>query len=48
MTYVVDTHALIWHLEAGPRLSEAARKILTDPQSQLVIPTIVLAEMAFL
>lgn len=48
MFYVVDTHAIVWFLEDDPRLSKAARDVLSDASIQLVIPTIVLAEIAFL
>jgi PIN domain nuclease of toxin-antitoxin system len=48
MTYVVDTHALVWFLEGNPRLSMAARNALSDPTAQVVVPTIVLAEITFL
>lgn len=48
MVYVVDTHALIWFLEGSKRLSAAAKAALTDPSAQLVIPTLVLAETAYL
>jgi PIN domain nuclease of toxin-antitoxin system len=48
MTYVVDTHALVWFLEGNPRLSMAARNALSDRTAQVVIPTIVLAEITFL
>ena len=42
--YVVDTHALIWFLEGNPKLGKNARGILNDPQANLVLPTIALAE----
>ena len=42
--YVVDTHALIWFLEGSPKLGSAARRVLSDPHSELVLPTIALAE----
>lgn len=48
MTYVVDTHPLVWFLEGDARLSAAARHALTDATGQLAIPTIVLAEVSFL
>src|SRR3712207_6296332 len=48
MTYVVDTHALVWFLESSPRLSTAAQNALTDRTTQVVVPTIVLAEITFL
>jgi PIN domain nuclease of toxin-antitoxin system len=48
MTYVVDTHALVWFLESSTRLSTAAQKALADRTAQVVVPTIVLAEITFL
>lgn len=48
MTYIVDTHAIIWLLEDDMRLSRAASDVLDDKDSQFVLPTIVLAEIAFL
>jgi len=48
VTHVVDTHALIWFLERNRRLSMAARGALLDSGAELVIPTIVLAEIAWL
>jgi PIN domain nuclease of toxin-antitoxin system len=47
-THVVDTHALVWFLEADSQLSQPARTALQDPAAHLVIPTIVLAEITFL
>lgn len=44
MKYVVDTHALLWYLSGSPRLSAAARRVLEDPASELVLPAIALAE----
>jgi len=46
--YVVDTHSVVWFLEADRRLGERARAALEDPDARLIIPTIVLAEIAFL
>jgi PIN domain nuclease of toxin-antitoxin system len=48
MTYVTDTHPLVWYLEAGPRLSQAARSAFERTDAQIVIPTMVLAEIRFL
>jgi PIN domain nuclease of toxin-antitoxin system len=48
MTYVVDTHALIWFLEGSSRLSMAAQNALIDRTVQVVVPTIVLSEITFL
>jgi predicted nucleic acid-binding protein len=44
MPYVVDTVALIRHLEGADSLGSAARAILDDPGAELVFPAIVLAE----
>jgi len=48
LLYVVDTHPLVWFLEADARLSRAARDILNASTARLIIPTITLAEIAFL
>lgn len=48
MTYVTDTHPLVWFLDGSPRLSQTARDALRDPTAQVVIPGIVLAEIKFL
>jgi PIN domain nuclease of toxin-antitoxin system len=48
MTYVVDTHALVWFLEGDTRLSKAAYNAFSDINAQLVIPTMVLVEITFL
>jgi len=48
MIHVADTHAVIWFLEGDARLSAAARDVLAAPGTQLVIPAIVLAEIAYL
>src|SRR5262245_53620037 len=42
--YIVDTHALVWYLESSPRLGAAAKAVLDDPASDLVLPLIALAE----
>ena len=48
MTHIVDTHALVWFLEKNRRLSSVAQEALRDAAADVVIPTIVLAEIAFL
>jgi PIN domain nuclease of toxin-antitoxin system len=48
MTYVIDTHALVWLLDGDPRLGSAARDALSSHSDQQIIPAIVLAEMSFL
>ena len=45
--FILDTHALIWHLEGNPLLGTAARKIIDDPASNIVLPIIALAEATF-
>src|SRR5438552_1020766 len=42
--YVVDAHPLIWHLEANSRLGPNARAVLSDPDAELYLPIIALAE----
>ncbi len=46
--YVLDTHALVWHLEGNPRLGTQARKVIDDPLSSMVLPIIALAEAAYI
>ncbi|MBM4425432.1 MAG: type II toxin-antitoxin system VapC family toxin [Chloroflexi bacterium] len=48
MVYIVDSHALVWFLEGNDRLGETAKAMLADPDARLVIPSIVLAEIAYL
>ena len=48
MTYVIDTHPLVWNLSSDDRLSPAARKALDDRSAKLVIPAMVLAEISYL
>jgi PIN domain nuclease of toxin-antitoxin system len=48
MTYVTDTHPLVWFVGQVPRLSRRARAAFEDTSVQLVIPTMVLAEIRFL
>ena len=49
--YLLDTHALYWHLIGSPRLSSAAAHIFTEAQSGkavLVVYYVVLAELYYL
>lgn len=48
MKYVIDTHALIWFLEGNSRLGANANAILSNPDSQLVIPATTLAEAVWI
>ena len=49
--YVLDTHALIWHLQSSKSLSATARSILGDVdagRATAIVPSIVLVEMIYL
>ncbi|MCD4766357.1 MAG: PIN domain-containing protein [Methanosarcinales archaeon] len=46
--YIVDTHGLVWFLEKSQKLGEKAREALLDEGSNLIIPSIVLAEIKYL
>lgn len=48
MSDALDTHAVVWYLDKDARLSERARQHIADPQSKLLLPTIVLAELVYL
>ena len=48
MILVADTHALVWFLEGSDRLSADARQALQSADADIVIPSIVLAEIVFL
>lgn len=48
MQFVADTHALVWYLENDPQLGSDALQALDDPTSIIIVPAIVLAEIAFL
>ena len=48
MFYVLDTHAIVWAIENDPRLSAAAKSVLKNPASELVVPTMVLVEIQYL
>lgn len=44
-TSELDTHTLVWFLSRDERLRESAATIMRDPDVQLIVPTIVLAEI---
>ena len=46
--FVLDTHALIWHLEGNPRLGPSARAIIEDPEIEVIIPAIAFAEALYI
>ena len=45
--FILDTHALIWHLEGNPLLGNEAKAVIDAPESELILPIIALAEAAF-
>ena len=48
MTYIVDTHILIWFLGKNKRLNPTHQHILTERQNNFVFSAIVLAEIKYL
>lgn len=46
--YILDTHALIWHFEGNSLLGSAAKGIISDPNSEFILPVIALAEAMFI
>lgn len=46
--FVVDTHALVWYLENNPNLGARALAAMSDPDAQLLIPAIALAEFCWI
>ena len=48
MVYIVDTHSLIWFLTEDTQLSPKAKKVLENEDTEVIIPSIVLAEIKYL
>lgn len=48
MTYILDTHILIWFLGKNKRLKHEHYQILIDKNNNFVLPAIVLAEIKYL
>jgi len=48
MKYVIDAHALIWFLANNSRLGPNASRILSDSESELVLPATALAEVCWI
>lgn len=46
--YILDTHALIWHLEGNSLLGTAAKAVTSNSNSELILPAIALAEAMFI
>lgn len=48
MEYLVDAHALLWHLYSPQRIGEAARKVLSDidaNRGRALVPAVVISEV---
>ena len=48
MKHVVDAHALIWFFQKDKRLGLVARQVLSDPQSELVLPATAYGEVCWI
>jgi len=48
MVCVIDTHALVWYLTDDRRLGRRAAELLGRPDTRIVVPVIVLAELKYL
>lgn len=48
MVCVIDTHALVWYLTDDKRLGKRAAAMLDRPDTRIVVPVIVLAELKYL
>lgn len=48
MSYLVDTHILLWRLLEPRRLPKACRRAFANDAHEFLIPTIVLLEMQYL
>ncbi|MEG3125294.1 type II toxin-antitoxin system VapC family toxin [Sphingomonas sp. GB1N7] len=46
MRLLLDTHALAWWFEDSPRLGEAARRAIGDPEAIVLVSTVSAFEMA--
>jgi PIN domain nuclease of toxin-antitoxin system len=46
MRYLLDTHALIWHLEDDARLSVQAKSVIEDDQNEIIATIASFWEMA--
>jgi len=46
--FIVDTHALVWHLEGKPTLGRKAKAVIDATHSELILPIVALAEAAYI
>lgn len=48
MNIVTDTHPWVWFLTANARLSSRAKDLLSNPESLIIVPSIVMLEIKYL
>jgi PIN domain nuclease of toxin-antitoxin system len=46
--HITDTHALLWFVAGSPLLGANAKAILLEPTSELILPSIALAEACWI
>ena len=46
MNLLLDTHIALWAIEDNPRLSETARRLITDPDASITVGVVSLWEIA--
>jgi PIN domain nuclease of toxin-antitoxin system len=46
MTYLLDTHTLIWYAEGDPKLPNRIRKLILDPENSIFISYASIWEMS--
>jgi PIN domain nuclease of toxin-antitoxin system len=46
--FIADTHAVLWYLTADARLGANAKAAFENPNNQIIIPAIVVAESLFI
>ena len=46
MSYLVDTHVLLWWVEDNPRLRQRPRAIISDPNNEIVVSAATIWEAA--
>lgn len=46
MRLLIDSHVLIWWAEASPPLGAAARNVIVDPRTEILVSTAALWELA--
>ena len=46
--FILDTHAVVWHLEGNPRLGSSARALIDDLSIELILPAIPFSEAIYI